>query len=82
MVGGVYRGRRLGKQEWLTYAGSDCTGSDGATGRTLTLTKLVDIDTLVKVGKVLSTDTEYTQQGYAITFLGAIDNTDIIKVFI
>ena len=65
----------------FNYNGSDCTGSDGAVNRTLTVSRNVGSDALVVVGgRVLMDTNEYTTSGAVITFLVEIDNSDKIMV--
>lgn len=65
-------------------AGSDCTGGDGTTGRTLTLTN-TKLTQLIRVwinNTMLSPTNDFTvvnnATGSVITFVNAVDNTDII----
>lgn len=61
--------------------GSNCSGSDGATNRTLTITEgpLLDNSMVYVGGRLLHPTEEYTLSGNVITFLIAIDNTDYIR---
>lgn len=61
--------------------GSDCTGQDGATNRVLALSATPNFIISVEVqGRVLHNTNEYTLSGANLTFLGNIDNSDVIEV--
>jgi len=65
------------------YAGTSCTGSDGAANRTLVHSKALLSDSLVIVGRavlVYGAGNDYTVSGGTITFLNPIFNTDTIMV--
>lgn len=58
--------------------GSDLTGSNGATGRTLVLVQ-IPLNLLVFLnGQLLTLTEDYTLSSATITFLGIIDDTDFI----
>ena len=65
----------------LEHTGTECSGSDKAANRVLTIARETTPDMQVLAGgKPLARDTEYTATGKAITFLVKIYNTDNIVV--
>jgi hypothetical protein len=63
------------------YAGSACSGTDGATNRTLTAARPLLSDSLIYINRAMMHPTDdYTTSGAVITFLNNIDNTDAIVV--
>lgn len=64
--------------------GSDCSGSDGAANRTLTITEgpVLDNIQIVIGGRVLHPTEDYTLSGNVITFLVNVDNTDYIRLIL
>ena len=64
--------------------GSDCSGSDGTTNRTLTLTepRILEVITLCVNGTVLheGAGLDFTRSTNIITFLNIVDNTDKIRI--
>ena len=71
------------KANKTVYAGSSCTGTDGASNRTLVHTKALLTDSLVINGRavlIYGAGNDYTVSGATITFLGAVYNTDTIMV--
>lgn len=63
------------------HDGSDCTGGDGTTNRTLTCSKnLISLNIVVSGRSVLIENTDYTYFGAVITFLGPVFNSDKIMV--
>lgn len=65
----------------LEHTGSECTGTNKAENRTLTIAREVTPDMQVLTGgKPLARGTEYTATGKVITFLVKIYNADNIVV--
>jgi hypothetical protein len=65
------------------YAGTSCTGTDGAANRTLVHTKALLSDSLVINGRAVlinGAGNDYTVSGATITFLTPVFNTDSIMV--
>ena len=71
------------KANKTVYAGSSCTGTDGASNRTLVHSKALLTDSLVIVGRstlIYGAGNDYTVSGATITFLNPIFDTDTIMV--
>jgi len=66
----------------VDYAGSDCTGTTGATGRTLTHTKTMEGQNsqIIRNRAFLMPTYDYTISAAIITFLINIDDEDTILV--
>jgi len=65
------------------YAGTSCTGTDGASNRTLVHTKALLSDSLVINGRAVlvhGAGNDYTVSSQTITFLNPIYNEDTIMV--
>jgi len=65
------------------YAGSDCSGVDGAVNRTLTHSMTMGSSSMIFIGgrvMLFGGANDYTVSGAVITFLINIDDTDIIQV--
>lgn len=61
--------------------GSDCTGADGDSNRTLTVSVALTGHELIYVnGRPLHPTEEYTTSGSVITFLGPVFNDEFIRV--
>lgn len=70
-----------GRMKKTRYLGSACSGTDGTANRTLTHTKALGNDSFISVGgRFFHLTDDYTVSGAVVTFLGIIDNTDIIQV--
>lgn len=64
----------------IRYTGTDCTGSDGDTSRTLTTTNTPLL--IIYGGSVLSEDDHFTISGNEITFIIPVYNEEIIQVIL
>ena len=63
------------------FAGSDFSGSDGDSNRTVTIGQSVtDVRVLVQ-GRVLHKTQEYTLSGATLTIIGALYDSDIVDVW-
>ena len=65
------------------YLGSDCTGSDGAANRTLVHPSTINRDNIINVNGTIFIEgatEDYTYSASTFTFLGNIDDTDVIQV--
>jgi len=77
-------GEQIGGWRSFDKLGSDCSGSDGATNRVLTLTntQLTTKIIVFKEGTLLHPNTDYTvshkDSGTTITFLGKVWNSQKI----
>lgn len=70
----------IGKDlSYVTYAASECTGTDRTTGRTLDVTGGIGFVVLEK--QTLTPGTDYTRNGSTITFNVRVDNRQTIVVF-
>lgn len=58
--------------------GSDCTGTSGATSRTLVLANTPQNLLVFLNGQLLTLTEDYTLSTATITFIGVIDNSDFI----
>ena len=71
-------------QQKTVYAGSSCTGTDGASNRTLVHSKALLSNSLVINGRsvlIHGAGNDYTVSGATITFLNPVFNDDTIMVF-
>lgn len=71
----------IGTPNFSQFLGSNLTGSDGATGRTLTHTEALNTGAMVIVGGFILNPAQMSISGSSVVFNVPIDNTDNILVW-